>query len=602
MKDIEKQYNEIKQGIYQIKNDRTLINEINKWEEESVQQIRSAAKEARSKAQQLTDESYNQLLQLSNDLATKLQEQKKINNCTDNGIKQCYSLLKDCRDELGKRSEIKIVSNVVQPLCTVQTPKKAVIIKETESFLPVVRNPAENSRNENNGLSMPPANSDFVTSRFQQNSHMSTTSPRQLTTHPGIPFGLNPSTNQKMSKLFEYLQTLPPMDKNGSMSGNCDFETTQMEKFLTKNFDFKNIRKYIVHGVKSFQLGKPPYSMKPNTTIYFPDKTANSFMMSVKEIIDWQDSYRVYADRDVEGMDKKFLQRALQGLSESGSEAFLMKFVVRISQCPILMEFDAKVISRPLEEQWPNLIKLVSVTGIDFAGRIHDIGDICTYVSNWKDVYEIDPKSKLPVVYNGRDFCRRKNGPPAKLDEKLLLDDLMSMARLRLRACDQENVQIVVETGIGLGVFAGRSIGIDETVRKFSALAIRTVLEQDGPSYRNIVGVVFALPVFEVDQRNGQRQDTYYAFVNEFRRDNYQGPIPVLIADQDMHRLTVAIARKGYTVSELNPADSHGVFGEYWQNRGPAVEEKLALTTLGLLVQHHLINPQVLDPNHYQLI
>ncbi|CAF4186982.1 unnamed protein product, partial [Adineta steineri] len=48
--------------------------------------------------------------------------------------------------------------------------------------------------------------------------------------------------------------------------------------------------------------------------------------------------------------------------------------------------------------------------------------------------------------------------------------------------------------------------------------------------------------------------------------------------------------------------DSHGVFGEYWQNRGPAVEEKLALTTLGLLVQHHLINPYVLDLNHYHLI
>ncbi|CAF5051995.1 unnamed protein product, partial [Rotaria sp. Silwood1] len=48
--------------------------------------------------------------------------------------------------------------------------------------------------------------------------------------------------------------------------------------------------------------------------------------------------------------------------------------------------------------------------------------------------------------------------------------------------------------------------------------------------------------------------------------------------------------------------DSHGVFGEYWQNRGPAVEEKLALTTMGLLVQHHLINPDVLDPNHYHLI
>ncbi|CAF4499212.1 unnamed protein product, partial [Rotaria sp. Silwood2] len=128
------------------------------------------------------------------------------------------------------------------------------------------------------------------------------------------------------------------------------------------------------------------------------------------------------------------------------------------------------------------------------------------------------------------------------------------------------------------------------------------VLEEDGPTYRNIRAVVFALPIFDVDYRNDKRQDTYQAFADEFNRNNYQGPIPVLIADQDMHRLTVAIAHMGFNVSELNPADSHGVFGEYWQNRGPAVEEKLALTTVGLLVQHHLINPYVLDPNHYDFI
>ena len=42
---------------------------------------------------------------------------------------------------------------------------------------------------------------------------------------------------------------------------------------------------------------------------------------------------------------------------------------------------------------WPDNIKLVSVTGIDFAGRIHDVGDIRYYISNWRDVFDIDPKS-----------------------------------------------------------------------------------------------------------------------------------------------------------------------------------------------------------------
>jgi hypothetical protein len=242
------------------------------------------------------------------------------------------------------------------------------------------------------------------------------------------------------------------------------------------------------------------------------------------------------------------------------------------------------------------------VTGVDFAGRKHDVTDILTYVSNWQDVYEIDPRTRLPLVFNGRDFHRKVNGPRGTLDEERLRGHLIRMARVRLRACDEERVQVVVETGIGLGVFAGKHINIDEQVRALSARAIRTVLEQDGPSYKNIRGVVFALPIFGDDRPSSRIQEAYQSFVHEFEEPKYDGPIPVMIADQDMHRLTVAIAREGLIVSELNPADSHGVFGEYWQNRGPAVEEKLALTTVGLLVQHHLINPHVLDANNYHLI
>ncbi|CAF0768022.1 unnamed protein product [Adineta steineri] len=176
------------------------------------------------------------------------------------------------------------------------------------------------------------------------------------------------------------------------------------------------------------------------------------------------------------------------------------------------------------------------------------------------------------------------------------------MARLRLRACDEEGVQVVVETGIGLGVFSGKHIGVDTIVRTASAVAIRRVLEEDGPSYKNIRAVVFALPIFDKKRSGRRTDDTFDSFVHEFQEPQYAGLIPVLIADQDMHRLTVAIARAGFIASELNPADSHGVFGEYWQNRGPAVEEKLALTTVGLLVQHHLINPHVQNTNNYYII
>ena len=420
-------------------------------------------------------------------------------------------------------------------------------------------------------------------------------------------FGSDASPNQEIMKLFYFLQTIQPMEKYGPMSGNCDQQTTQMEDFLRQTFGFKNRQgEYIVQGVQSFQIGKPVEKMNRSDEISFPCKTKkstiDSFRMSVEEIQRWQQSYKVYADGSKTDITGEFLRRALQGHSQYGPEAFLMKFVIRISQCPILMEFDGRVINRNLQEKWPENIRLVSVTGVDFAGRIHDLDDTRTYLVNWRDIYEIDPRNNLPYVDHGRDFCVKRNAPRGQLDESRLTNDLMRMARLRLTACDREKIQIVVETGIGLGVFAGKYIGIDDQVRSLSAFAIRKVLEEDGPNYRYIRGVVFALPIFDGDTRNGRREDTYYAFKKEFQAAQYKGRIPVLIADQDMHRLTVAIARQKFQVSELNPADSHGVFGEYWQNRGPAVEEKLALTTVGLLVQHHLINPYVLDPSHYCLI
>ncbi|CAF5161145.1 unnamed protein product, partial [Rotaria sp. Silwood1] len=232
----------------------------------------------------------------------------------------------------------------------------------------------------------------------------------------------------------------------------------------------------------------------------------------------------------------------------------------------------AQILSRSLDDNWPNLIKLVSVTGIDFAGREHDVDDITTYITNWKEVFHLDRSTGMPAVFHGRDFYLLRSHPPVQLDTRRVLDDLMKMVRTRLRACDMERVEIVVETGIGLGVFAGKHLGIDDQIRKLSAYAARYVLQKEGFTFTNIRAIVFALPIFSKDTSGRRLPDTYDDFVNEFRANNYSGSIPVLIVDQDMHELTFTIARQGFRVSQLNPADSHGVFGEYWQNHRKYLE------------------------------
>ncbi|CAF1016467.1 unnamed protein product [Adineta steineri] len=579
-----------------------LTAKIDQWETRSIEQIRHSADKARKDLAQLVEQSDKYLSNLVIQRDEQFDFRTKNINVTEKTVNSLKQNFKDFQQELDKLSGIRLISDTTTPFHLIKiessdknehdsatSPRQnAVTAKEKQSELVASNKMLQDGSSAIQG-SKPSCEPNL--SIIPQSSK-----------YPSITFGLTESIGKNIKHLFYQLMLLNPMDKDGPMSGKCELETDQMEKFLKKTFGFQNISgKYIAQGVKAFQLNKPVRSMSPNDQIHFPSDTTSSFAMTIQEIIDWQRSYKVYAGKQINGMTNGFLQKALQGQSDNGDEAYRMKFVVRISTCPILMEFDVKVIQRSTDEDWPNRIKLVSVTGIDFAGRKHDVGDIIVYISNWKEVFEVDRNKNEPALLNERDFALKRGGPSGILNEDRLLRDLTYMARLRLRACDEEGVQVVVETGIGLGVFSGKHIGVDTIVRTASAVAIRRVLEEDGPSYKNIRAVVFALPIFDKKRSGRRTDDTFDSFAHEFEEPHYTGRIPVLIADQDMHRLTVAIARAGFTVSELNPADSHGVFGEYWQNRGPAVEEKLALTTVGLLVQHHLINPHVQNTNNYYI-
>ncbi|CAF2853081.1 unnamed protein product [Rotaria sp. Silwood2] len=592
---IEQKHDVLKQDLRQQTISKTLLEKIDQWEKESIEKIQYAAQTARTNLQRFTGKLDNDMCDLINKLSDELRLTREGSEYSENDLHRWMKQIEELQMKFEKLSKIELFHESFSSvhLIQIKIPDERENNKMSSRLSDI-----DLSEGKRTVVIMPnvlSADNDSTIKSSQSNSRRKA--------YPSDLFGLNQSTDKRLVSLLEGLMYLDPMEKNGPMSGQCGPQTDQMERFLSDAFGFKNIPgEFIVDGVKSFQLDRPPHTLNPNTEICFPKNIANSFTMTVKEIIDWQCSYKVYADKTIEGMNLGFLQHALKGKSQDGEEAFRMKYVVRISKCPILMEFDAKVISRSMDEDWPNRIKLVSVTGIDFAGRKHDVNDILHYVSNWKEVFFIDRQSDLPQIYNERDFYRRSNASRGVLHEERVRNSLVRMTRLRLRACDQEDIQIVVETGIGLGVFAGSHIGIDSKVRALSAEAIRTVLEQDGPSYKSIRAIVFALPILNKNKSERRPLDTYDDFRNEFYKAQYNGPIPILIVDPDMHRVTVAIARHGFTVSELNPADSHGVFGEYWQNRGPAVEEKLALTTVGLLVQHHLINPRVLDINNYNLL
>lgn len=397
-----------------------------------------------------------------------------------------------------------------------------------------------------------------------------------------------------VAQLVSAIRSLPAMDKV-TMSGRCLAQTRDMERFMTYQVGMCPLPgKSFVAGVKAFELDTPLEDLPREHELVYASgdpRALAAFRMSVAEVLEWQRSYRAFyaADVYVGSAGLQTLRRSLQGRSKPGEEASRMKFVVRSAETPVIMCFDGRVLPREAHASSPGKVYLVSACGINFAARMHDCEDVTRYIKNWKQVYQLE-SSGAPKLRLKRDFV--PTGRMAVLDQERCLYDLKTMARLRLRAQDSLGIQVVVESALGLGVFAGDSIGIGDLVRRLSAQAIKEVLEQE--RFRSIKLVVCSLPIFP-------KHENYSHFSRAFgdERHPYTGCTPVVLADQDMHAIALEASQAGFAVGELNPADSHGVFGEYWQNLGPGTEEKLALTTCGLLTQHHAVNPAVLCTSRY---
>ena len=258
------------------------------------------------------------------------------------------------------------------------------------------------------------------------------------------------------------------------MGGPCVPQTDRMVAFLRAHFDFRNVQGYFVNGVRAFKLGKDLQTAPADEVYTFEDRSGR-FRMSAEEIRRWQKSFRVfYADDVYQGQEgRQLIQKTLRGGSEAGDEAFKVKFAARISLNPVLCTFSADVVPRDVGDEALERIMLVSMSGVDFAGRHHDVDDIRRFIRNWRDVYAptvppgvagcVCPGSPVrvcvcardcglryhltsdgsePVVYNGRDFMPKHGRPDPDLDVPLLVSTLKKMARVRLRAQDALKVQV----------------------------------------------------------------------------------------------------------------------------------------------------------------
>ncbi|CAF1261378.1 unnamed protein product, partial [Adineta ricciae] len=293
--ELQRHANTLKKDVQDETHKEKLLLTIHQWKKHSKAQIKSKAKAVKAQIEQRITATQKAVDQSIDDLTKEVHTKLKSKTYTQNDLVRWRSSIDKNEKELKQVSDIEIkfvdlssIQLVIDPIQKHQEIRSDV----HEQIPPIKRNEIE------------------LLNKYQYPSNVFCDDVRALS---------------KMEGLFEELRKLRPMDKNGPMSGNCNHETTQMESFLAQTFQFRNIPdEYIVQGVKSFHIKSRPEEMNPDSTIYFPTKTKDSFAMKVQEILTWQRSYRVYADEDARCINKIFIRRALQGLTKSGEEAFAM--------------------------------------------------------------------------------------------------------------------------------------------------------------------------------------------------------------------------------------------------------------------------------------
>ena len=345
MEKIKQRHAILKREISRENSTKILLAKVERWEKEAITKIKNIARDLQSDIKRLTEQSNYRLADVMEKLSNELRICQENNEYVENDLEQWTKQLDEFGREMERLATIELIEDN-------STGFRILKIKGSDE-----KSLSDSDRSFQ--IVDQPVLTEIVLSDVGSTLH------HQSAEYPYVSFGFNQSAHSHIGSLIERLMSLPSMNKDKMMSNQCSSEIDQMERFLSQNFGLQILNdENIVPNIPTFQLNRSPSSVSPKTMIYFPSRCNNSFAMTAEEIIKWQSSIAIYADKSVKGMSEDFLYQALQGRISDGEGAFRMKFVVRISTCPIIMESDMKVIGRRLDDEWPNRIKLISACGI----------------------------------------------------------------------------------------------------------------------------------------------------------------------------------------------------------------------------------------------
>ena len=127
MDDIGQQHDILKRDIDEQTINKTLLAQINRWEKESIEIIRSSAEQARNDLKLLTEESKTRLNGLMSNLSNELRLNREIDDYTEEDLERWANQLKELRKELDKPSAIKIIDEKCSSISLITTTKTETI-------------------------------------------------------------------------------------------------------------------------------------------------------------------------------------------------------------------------------------------------------------------------------------------------------------------------------------------------------------------------------------------------------------------------------------------------------------------------------------------
>jgi len=224
MEDIRRENQQLRENLSQQNINKMLLEQIDRWEKESIEKIQSAANQARTDLKRLVEQANNRLSDFAKELDDEIRWNRENKTITEKELDQWTRKFDELRKDMKSLSKLELFEDDSPVIHLIKVKNGDKNRNDgTRSSVEQTRRTEENPSQVEKPRTLPQDN--HVATNKSEFSAKINVPASQPILYLNLTFGLNPSSHQDMKGLFERLMLLNPMDKNGPMNGKCHPQT-----------------------------------------------------------------------------------------------------------------------------------------------------------------------------------------------------------------------------------------------------------------------------------------------------------------------------------------------------------------------------------------